>query len=414
VALTISRTDSSSGELSSRFAVMTAWLTGLSSVAILFSIAASQILLGAALACLLISRRPLDFPPRLGLPLVAYAVWTLLALGFSDAPVAGVSQVRKLFVFFVIVVVVNGFQNQKQIWRTVQGVLIGGVAAAIFGLGQFGSDYLTLAQQGRRFYENYIVHQITGFMSHWMTYGGELMVVLLLLLAIILFATDCGKKHWRWLGAFLLCLALLGAFTRGIWIGTLAGVTFLVGYYRRWMVGLIPVALLLLYLISPSWLQERDRSIFNPEAESSGMARLVMLRTGLRMIRAHPVFGLGPERVGPLFRDYVPEGTTLPPAWYGHLHNTFLQIAAERGIPCVFILVWFFYEVFHDNVLRARCARSKERALACAASASTVAILVAGLFEYNLGDSEVLMLYLFVISLPYAWNRHQPAPAQPA
>ena len=414
MALTINRTDSSTGERSTRFALMTAWLTGLSSVALFFSIAASQILLGAALACLLLSRKPLDFPRRLRLPLLAYAVWTLLALGFSDAPAAGVSQVRKLFVFFVIVVVFNGFQNQRQIWRTVQGVLGAGVAAAVVGLVQFGSDYLALAQQGRSFYENYIVHQITGFMSHWMTYGGELMVVLLLLLAIILFETDCRKTGWRWLGAFLVGLALLGAFTRGIWIGTLAGATFLVGCYRRWMVGLIPVALLLLYLISPSWLQERDRSMFNPAAESSGMARLVMLRTGLRMIQAHPVFGLGPERVGPRFRDYVPEGTTLPPAWYGHLHNTYLQIAAERGIPCVFILLWFFYEVFHYSVLRARTARSKERALACAASASTVGILVAGLFEYNLGDSEVLMLYLFVISLPYAWSRHQSAPAQPA
>jgi len=411
VAPTFGYAVSSNGDISSRLDIAIAWMTGLSCVAILFSIAASQILLGAALACLLISRRQLDFPSRLRAPVIAYAIWTLLALGFSDAPAVGVSQVRKLFLFFVIVIVVNGFQNQKQIWRTVEGVLVAGVIAAIFGLGQFSSDYLILQQQGRGFYENYIVHQITGFMSHWMTYGGELMIVLLLLLAISLFATDCGKRHWRWLATFLICLALLGAFTRGIWIGTLAGATYLVGSYRWRMIAIIPIAILFLYLVSPSWLQERDRSIFNPEADSSSMSRLVMLRTGLRMVRAHPVFGIGPERVGPLFLAYVPPGTALPPAWYGHLHNTYLQIAAERGIPCLIILLWLFYNIVRDNFQRASGARSRERGLACAAIAATVGIMVAGLFEYNFGDSEVLMLYLFVISIPYAWGRLQPAAA---
>jgi hypothetical protein len=36
-----------------------------------------------------------------------------------------------------------------------------------------------------------------------------------------------------------------------------------------------------------------------------------------------------------------------------------------------------------------------------------VAFLVAGLFEYNLGDSEVLMLALLLTSLPFARRRER-------
>jgi hypothetical protein len=36
-----------------------------------------------------------------------------------------------------------------------------------------------------------------------------------------------------------------------------------------------------------------------------------------------------------------------------------------------------------------------------------VAIMVAGLFEYNFGDSEVLMFVLLVASLPYALRRQR-------
>ena len=52
---------------------VTAFLTGLSATALLFSIAASQILLGIALLCLLLTRRSLAFPARLRWPLLAFA-----------------------------------------------------------------------------------------------------------------------------------------------------------------------------------------------------------------------------------------------------------------------------------------------------------------------------------------------------
>ena len=45
--------------------------------------------------------------------------------------------------------------------------------------------------------------------------------------------------------------------------------------------------------------------------------------------------------------------------------------------------------------------------VAVAALGGLVALLVAGLFEYNLGDSEVLMLALLLISLPFARRRER-------
>ena len=37
--------------------------------------------------------------------------------------------------------------------------------------------------------------------------------------------------------------------------------------------------------------------------------------------------------------------------------------------------------------------------------ATIVALLTAGLFEYNFGDSEVLMLFLMIVTLPAAAAR---------
>ena len=49
-----------------------------------------------------------------------------------------------------------------------------------------------------------------------------------------------------------------------------------------------------------------------------------------------------------------------------------------------------------------RFAAGAQRPLAAAALATIVALLTAGLFEYNFGDSEVLMLFLLIITIPFA------------
>jgi hypothetical protein len=53
----------------------------------------------------------------------------------------------------------------------------------------------------------------------------------------------------------------------------------------------------------------------------------------------------------------------------------------------------------------------RERMLAAAALASIAAMLAAGLFEYNFGDSEFLMLFLVLITLPFAAARQADAAA---
>ena len=391
-------------KLSGRLEAATAILTGLATFAILVSIAASQILLGAALLSLLLSRRPIRFPTRLGLALLGFLGWTILSLVFSRDLWAGLSHVRKLFVFFALVVAYNAYQEPRQIWRTAQGIAWAGALSAFYGLGQFVRDYLRLREQGLPFYENYVLHQITGFMSHWMTFSGQMMMVLLLLVAGALWGDFSRRMRLgAWFFAAVVTLALLAAFTRGVWLGAFAGVAYLVARSERRLLWLLPVVLLLLYLISPSWLQRRSQSMFDLETDTSNQSRVVMFWTGLRMIAAHPLFGVGPEQVGAEFLVYKPTGMPLPRAWYGHLHNNFLQIAAERGIPCLLFWLWMIFEVIYGSLSLARSPGGEARTLGQSVIAITIGLLISGLFEFNFGDSEVVMLYLFLVSIPFAW-----------
>jgi O-antigen ligase len=89
-----------------------------------------------------------------------------------------------------------------------------------------------------------------------------------------------------------------------------------------------------------------------------------------------------------------------------HLHNVPLQIAAERGLPALAVWLWFIGTLLRDFI---RNRKSGEVSLNNGALAVTIAMLTAGMFEYNFGDSEFLMLFLVLVTLPYAAIRSTPA-----
>jgi O-antigen ligase len=129
-------------------------------------------------------------------------------------------------------------------------------------------------------------------------------------------------------------------------------------------------------------------------------SRLVMLSTGFHMIRDHPLFGVGPERIHTEFPRYY-HGADLANFFYGHLHNNIVQIAAERGLLCLATFLWFIFAIYADLIRMVRSAALKDQWPALSALAALTGFLIAGFFEYNFGDSEVLLLFLFIVSLPY-------------
>jgi O-antigen ligase len=131
-----------------------------------------------------------------------------------------------------------------------------------------------------------------------------------------------------------------------------------------------------------------------------------MLHEGERMVQAHPLSGVGPNMVEKEYEQY--RGPDAVNKINPHLHNNFLQIAAERGLPALAIWIWFLVALVRDLWARFR-ANGSDQFLAAGALATVAALLTAGLFEYNFGDSEVLMLFLILVTLPAAAARHAAA-----
>jgi putative inorganic carbon (HCO3(-)) transporter len=241
-----------------------------------------------------------------------------------------------------------------------------------------------------------------------MTFGGEEMFALLMITAFLFFASIARKRVWLWLlCAFLMALALLLGFTRSIWLASAGAGIYLLWFWKRALVIVLPVALLLIAFLAPASIRERFSSMLRPGKADSNQFRFVAWRTGLEMIRAHPWFGVGPEEVKLQFNSYVPADIPrpLPDGWYGHLHNIYLQYAAERGIPTMLLMLWMLGQILWDCLRRVwhlPPGRSDLKFVLHGAVAVVVATMIAGCFEYNLGDSEVLTMFLVVVGCAYA------------
>ena len=382
------------------------YLTCGSAVAILFSIAISQILMALAFAALLFSSEKIRFPP-IKLPLALFMTGTVISLVISGHARDGTPQIRKFFVLLMLLLVYSTFRKVSEI-RAI-ALIWAGVAtlSAVRSLFQFLQKYQEARELGRNFYDYYVSERITGFMSHWMTFGAQEMIVLLLLASYLFFSKDRKWKPAGWVAAAILSVSLVLGLTRSIFLlGVPVGLLYLLWFWHRWMVVAVPVLAVLVILVSPAIVRERAFSIFQPHGETdSNQHRTITRRTGMEMIRAHPWFGLGPEQVKAQFNDWVPADIPrpLPPGWYGHLHNIYLQYAAERGIPTALAIFWVIGKILYDFALALRRKLTDPDAwfVLHGAIAVILAILAEGFLEYNLGDSEVLTMFLTVAGFGY-------------
>jgi len=374
-------------------------------LSILFSIAVSQILLALALAALLFSSDQIRLPP-IKLPLALFMAGTVASLLASGHIQEGMPQIRKFYVFFILLVAYSTFRRISEVRAVV--LLWAGIAtlSAARSFFQFWRIYQQAHERHINFYDFYVGSRITGFVSHWMTFGGEEMIVLLLLAAYLFFSGYARWKTAGWLCAMILACSMVLGFTRSIFLlGFPLGLLYLLWFWKKWLVAVVPAVVLIGFFFGPSALRERINSVFEAHGEvDSNRHRAILRETGLVIIRAHPWLGIGPEQVKYQFDRWVPASALpLPVGYYGHLHNIYLQYGAERGLPTLVIFLWMIVKILWDfaMALRRKLIDPEARFVLHGAIATILAILAEGFAENNLGDSEVLTLFLAVVAFGY-------------
>lgn len=361
--------------------------------AIPLSVAASGMLL-AALTAVWLGRAAATgerlSAPAFFWPAAAYAGWTLFTVPFSLDPLTSLVESKEVLLFLVMPIVYRAARGAHA-WTITHVVLGAGAVIAVIGIVQYGIlEFDNLGQRPR------------GSMGHYMTYSGLLMLIIGVAVSRLLFSAR--HRVWALIVLPALTVALAVTLTRSAWIGACAGVGVLFVLKDLRLLALAPVLAGLFFLFAPAHITDRALATFDLR-DPTNRDRLAMVTVGVGMVRDHPIMGVGPEMVQRAYAEYRPANAVNETNQ--HLHNVPLQIAAERGLPALALWGWFVVAVVIDLLRRIR--KPEQRTLAAAGLAAVAAMLAAGMFEYNFGDSEFLMLLLVLITLPAAAAHTEPA-----
>ena len=303
-----------------------------------------------------------------------YSLWELRALiGLTTLPVA--------------LLLVRGEIRVRQMYSLLIWLSF---ALAWYGILQYAlTDYGGLERR------------IPGPFGHYMTYSGVLLLGVCLTLGRLMTA---AKRHWRhWLVLLVMLVALGLTLTRNVWLAAFVVLT--VAFFlrfRRWLwvyaIALVFGLLLTANLAPRHW--SRLTSIVSLQ-DVSNYDRVCMAEAGMRMIADRPLFGIGP---GMVFEYYpVYRHPTSHRGDVKHLHNTLLQLGAERGLMSVAAYLWLMVAAFvlAYKGYRDQGALSGPRSdLYLAVMLAIVALNIGGIFEANWRDTEIQRWMLFLLAVP--------------
>jgi O-antigen ligase len=333
-------------------------------------------------------------PYRLAVPLSAFVIVFFASAAFSYEPRTSISRlgdVLSLLPLMLALATVDGDSRARIVTR---GLMVMGALVAAFGLLQIVGGGAGV-ELGKR---------MPGPFSHYQTFAGVILLCAALSLGRLV--AGRGRDGGGWLavalaGAVLPALALSLNLTRGSWVALGGAVVFLLAVRRpRQLLWVVPAAIAGVLLMPPA-VRERAVSIFDLRDESN-YDRLCMLDAGLRMVAERPLLGLGPGVVKTRYPIY--RHPTAPRDHRPHLHDTYLQMAAEYGtlslIAYAAILIASFAQAWR-NYRSQGGAAGPDADLHLGVAAALLAYTLAGFFEDNWADTEVQKLALFVIALPF-------------
>ncbi len=322
-----------------------------------------------------------------------------LASGFAlDGWRSGIDEIRRwglaLLVGYLVYVVPQRWNHVRML---VVVLIVAPWAEAVFALLQslqgFGPAAFRISGTA--------ITRAFGTIGQPNSFAGYLNGAWPLALALSLWAWS-QRMWWRWLvsaATATMLLALGLSFSRGAWLGALAG--FLVmgwligGRWRGLVVALViggGVVLAGGWQVIPAPLGPRLGSatqifsapdIRRDDAQQrpvvyAAVERAAQFRAGVAMWRSAPITGVGPGSYTRVYPDVAYNG------WWisrGHAHNAYVQIAAEQGIVglCAYLLLWI---VQFRRAWRGTTAVGMTRWIAIAACATAVAVAVHESFEY--------------------------------
>ena len=290
------------------------------------------------------------------MPLLFLVLFALLSFFASDHIHLSLYEFLELLKMLLVFICISSYiARTGQLKFVLAGMIAGLCLEIIIGFAQvvfdstFGLTSLGMREEGTHFIlGTEQVHRISGTLGS--TNG--LAWYLDFILPVVFSLFFIRMRHFLRIGLGVIftggCTILLWTYSRGGWIGFVIGLV-LVGVWmmtrikplRRIQLSFILVIIvgtgLFLLAVLPNVVKQR----FTQDDSGAAYVRLPLMEVAVSMILKHPITGVGLNTYTEVDQEYdlTEENVTL--IFPQPVHNIYLQLGAEIGVPGLFCFFWF-------------------------------------------------------------------------
>ena len=347
--------------------------------------------------------------PAMSVPLLGILLMSVLSLFNAPDRPLGWYEILEFFKMFCIFLYISNYVREKKNFHWVLLFLLAGLflESLIALMQSLSGSTLNLKILGSA--ESAYMHKMEG--ERVFRAGGTLggpnslawyLDFLLPLALAFLFYKLRSMSRMIVTAAFVMGLAaLILTLSRGGWLGFLTG-AFLVGLYQLKRLSVkvrmfIVVLMILIAGIGMGLLFGTDNPVktrLTADDRGSAYVRLPLMRVAYRMIRANPLIGNGVNNYTLVHHRYddTPEQVSIQFPY--PVHNFYLQLAAEIGLPGLLFLLIFLGTVFLRLIRLIPGAKALDKPLFIGILAGLCAACIQGLVENcTIGSYHLLPLW---------------------
>jgi len=324
--------------------------------------------------------------------LVAIAIGLIWAVDFKHS-LKGYMSLGWMSIFFLTA---NNVRDVTRFRKLIRLLISITTIAAAYGIFQ----HLTKIDFfGNVKHLNQPIPRSIGFFDGPATFGNYMLLVLPVVIGLSSYSNTGSAKRWLSLSVLIMMTAIIFSYGRGVWLGLIAGLIFMAILRSKKLVffvltGIIVCSTLLFVLPSSKISQRIMGSIKSTRPVGD---RIYFLEGGLRIIRDHPITGVGWEGFRKVYPRYKPSEARESGC---NAHNNFLDVTVDSGLLGLGIFIWLLITIYKVSFyIFEKLEDGYFKGIAWGFLGSFTAFLIAGLSQYNFGDSEVVMLFYFLLGM---------------
>ena len=285
-------------------------------------------------------------PNKIELPIVLFGILILIGTITSINPRGSFRDFTIHMVSLgLVVVMVNVIKTKEDFNRVVTLLVFSATIVALIGLYQYVAGVEIDAAWIDVENNPDIKARVFSVFGNPNVLAEYLIMMIPLSISLMWYSKKLYKKLLFLGTSLILILAIVLTMSRGGWLGfAFSALVFILLVDKRFLLSIIPITIGGVYLLPQTYLN-RILSIGNFQ-DSSNAYRLKMWEITMDIIRDYPLAGVGFGHL-PFKQTFETYIRTMPTY---HAHNTFLEIAAELGIPGLIAFLFLIFVIFKYGI----------------------------------------------------------------